>query len=227
MSHLMTRNQWGWRVGTPPRPTLTERRLSEPEVHALRLSLPWRNRGRGLPSQELAEAAQAALAATPGSVIALAALAEAQPAQALEHAEAAVRAHPEDGLAWRLLAERLPAERAAEQEAALRRSLDLAPGDPGALTDLAALLVKADRSGEALPLATLAARAAPRSVASQLVLALALEDLGRCRPALAAVESAVVAGWEFASPKLRGELRQWVERLELTCGVAHGDPTPR
>jgi tetratricopeptide (TPR) repeat protein len=162
------------------------RPLPSAEVHAIRVLL-WAGgtAGEGDAVAIRAELDEG-LAEDPGHPVLLRELAHRQGLDPLPLARISVKAHPGDPRAWSFLAESLPAGAIDEREAALRRARELAPRKANALASLAALLLDAGRSGEALPLARQAVLLSPFSPAVLDIYAAVTADLGNCQQALVA-----------------------------------------
>lgn len=196
-----------------------ERAMTASEAHAVRLALPWRNRGKPFRIEALLAEADEALAEDPGNVPALSTAAAARPAQALAYARRAVELHPESARAWLFLSERLPAEDAAGREEALRRAVQADPESATALNNLAWALLGAGRSGEALPLARKAASLAPWDSAALDTLAAVMADLGQCAAALQVQRRAIDVLPEAAPAEARRGYAERLEELTRTCRV--------
>jgi tetratricopeptide (TPR) repeat protein len=186
---------------------VTERPLPPAEVHAIRLLL-W----SGRPPREGDDEAwrrevEEALAEDPAHPVVLRALAQRDGRDPLPLARASVAAHPGDSRAWGFLAESLPPG-TADREAALRRAVELAPANAAALEALARVLLEAERSGEALPLARRSVQLAPFHTRSLETYAAVAADLGQCSQALLAARRAL----DVLPAEARGDRRKGLEQ---------------
>lgn len=207
-------------VHLPAEQPVTERPLSAAEVHSVRMSLPWINRGEKVaPERRAAEVAEA-LAHDPGHVKAL----RSSKGERLPLAERAAAAHPEDVDAWLFLAAALPPGAGERREEALRKAVAAGPANAIALNNLAWLLLETGRSGEALPLARSAVGLAPWSSAALDTLAQVSDDLGLCAQALQVERRAVDVLPERLPAKERAAYLETLGHLEAKCGVKASAP---
>jgi hypothetical protein len=201
-------------------PEPTERRLSASEVHGLRLALP-RVGDAGKKPEVAARILQAeveeVLAEDPGNVAALAIRTAAKPEEAAALAARATQAHPEDSRGWLLLAK---ASEGPARDAAFHRAVETSPQQSFALNELAWELVKAEREGEAIPIAVRAVAIAPWDGAVLDTLAAALQGVGRCAEALTVQRRASDVIADGASEEARKPIIARLEALEASCGAA-------
>lgn len=220
--------KFGYRdVKLPEEREATARRVGAAEAHAVRLSLPWLNRGKPLPPGVLEAEVAEALGHDPGHVTALRvrAVLEKDAAARLALAEKAVAAHPEDGRAWDFLASTLP-DGDARRGDAFRKAAELMPEDGTALNNHAWHLLQAGRSGEALPLARAAVTLEPWNPLNLDTLAAVLDDLGQCPAALPVQRRACDLVGEGFAEALRKELKGRLAALEKECGPKPAAPAP-
>lgn len=222
----------------PPRVAVSERPLSDAEVHVLRAqmrlvaplseeTLP-RLGGAQLPTtrrERLAaveEEVARALALEPELVAArvLAARLAETPEEMVEGLRALVRDHPTEGEAWKALARSLGADDAGERLEALAQAHALMPHDVQVLDDLAWAQTREGRWEEALPLAERAVALAPWAPLYADTLAGALHAAGRCREALAQQRRALDLLDEHASRRERADMLQRLEDYARTCSPA-------
>ncbi len=218
LGHYVARGSFAYRdVHLSSGAPVTERPLTAADAHDVRLSLPWRNRGRPLPEGARGAEIAEALAEDPGSVAATNGAIARQLGSATALARRAAEHHPDDPRAWLLVAAHpSPPD---DRESALRRALALDPENAFALNNLAWTLLEAGRSGEALPLARKAAKLAPWSPATLDTLAAVLEDLGQCSEALTTGHRAVDILPERLAEERRAPFYERVLRLEGNCGA--------
>jgi Flp pilus assembly protein TadD len=145
------------------------------------------------------------------------ALAREEKRDPLPLARVAVSTHPADHRAWSFLAESLPKGDVAEREAALRRGAELAPENPLALAALAAMLVEAGRSGEALPLARKAVQLSPFSSRVLDTYGAVSADLGHCGQAVLATRRALDVYPDDGSAEGRAALVARLAAHEARC----------
>jgi tetratricopeptide (TPR) repeat protein len=200
----------------PPR----ERPLAPAEVHDLRLALPWRNLGRGIPRDRVIAEANEALEEAPGNPTATLILASLSAADRRALVDRAVRARPDDARNWVLLGATLPDDAAGDIEAAFRRAVAVDPTSSTALNALAKHLLARQRAAEALPHARRAVELAPWSPAVLETASGVLEELGNCRGALALADRAVASLADLSTKERRDELSKRRERLVHACGPA-------
>jgi tetratricopeptide (TPR) repeat protein len=210
----------------PPEEPVAERPLTAADAHAIRLSLPWINRGEKLAEGAIRTEVDEALVHDPGHVQALTVLAGLEPARALEYAERAVAAHPEDARAWLRLAGRLPEEAAERRLAALQKAVALDPSSAEALNNTAWNLLGAGRSGEALPLARAAVTREPWNPAFLDTLSGVLQDLGQCPAALGLQRRAVDLLSENPSKEAGQPYLDRIAELEKHCGTGPDPAAP-
>jgi tetratricopeptide (TPR) repeat protein len=219
--------RFGYRdVKLPPVTEAVERAMSASEAHAVRLSLPWLNRGKPFRLADRLPEADEALAEDPANVDALAIVARARPEEALAAARRAVQLRPGDARAWMHLSERLPKDDAVGREEALRRAVQVAPESAMALNNLAWELLGSGRSGEALPLARKAALLAPWDAATLDTLAGVHADLGQCDEALTTQRRAIDVLPEAASAENRLELTERLAQFERQCRIVPAAAAP-
>lgn len=200
-------------VKLPKEQEVTERILPAREVHAVRLSLPWYNRGKALPTALLKEEVEEALAHDPGHVAAL----RQSAGPALARAEKAVAAHPEDPEAWIFLGNARP-QGTSPREEAYRKAVEVDPENPWALSSLANELLQAGRSGEALPMTRKAIALAPSDPVVIDGASRVAEDLGQCAEARALQLRAIDVLPDRWPMVLRDPFFQALVRLDGKCG---------
>ncbi len=202
----------------PAAPEVSLRRLSGPEVHALRLDLPhrWTPQVRSAEEQE-------ALAEDAGHVRALEARARERKDLAVALARQAVAAHPEDARAWEFLGNVLEGQGAAEErEGAFRKAAAATPERVRPLVLLAAELGAQGRPADALAASTRAVELAPWSPVALLVHGEVLARLGRC-------DDALVVAWraaDVASHADAGARSQVAADVGLVERLCRGNPAP-
>jgi tetratricopeptide (TPR) repeat protein len=200
-------------------PQLTEQPVKPAEVHAIRLLL-WSG-GTSREGDEAARRAELdeALAEDPYHPVLLRMLARQDGKDPLPLARASVKGRPGDPRAWSFLAENLPADAIAERETALRRAAELAPSNPLALSALAALLLEAGRSGEALPYARQAVQLGPFSPEVLDTYASVAGDLGNCSQAVLAARRALDVFPDEGDPALRARLEGHLAAHLARCAL--------
>jgi Tfp pilus assembly protein PilF len=212
-------------IKLPPAEPPSERPMTAAQVHDVRLSLPWLNRGEKVEAATVEAELQDALRHDPGSVAALAIAIDRKPSEGAALAEKATAAHPEDARAWLLLAGTLPPEASDRREAALRQAVEVDAASGLALNELAWLLLGAGRAGDALPLARRAVELSPGSAPFLDTLAGVAEARGDCQAALAIQRRSLDLLPEALPEKGRLPYRARLARLEKACGGAErGQP---
>jgi tetratricopeptide (TPR) repeat protein len=212
-------------IELPPAEPPAERPLSAAEVHDVRLSIPWLNRGEKVEAGRLEAEAEEALRHDQGCVPALAVAIAQKPAEGAALAQRATAAHPKDARAWLLLAGTFPPEAKDRREAALRKAVEVDPSSGLALNDLAWLLLQAGRAEEALPLARRAVELSPGSAPFLDTLAGVAEARGDCAVALEIQRRAMDLLPEGLPEQGRAPYRERLSRLEKGCaGGARAPP---
>ena len=213
---------WVFPRPRPGAPAVEERPLGSAEVHDLRLSLPWLNRGRPVPRDAVLEEIREALSEDPGSPSALALLGILRGGEEEALARRATELHPDDWRAWLLASIAARDGEPAVREAALRRAAELEPRSAPALAELAGLLLAAGDVEAAHELAARAARIAPFSPPFLDTLAATLEERGRCPEALGVQRRALdlLGSWPGRhAPVGAAPLVERRDRLEARCGT--------
>lgn len=211
-------------IELPPATPSSERPMTAAQVHDVRLSLPWLNRGEKVEAVRVDAEVDEALRHDPGSVPALALLGKREPAERVALAERATAAHPEDVRAWLLLSGALPPKASERREAVLRKAVEADPSSALALNDLAWELLATGRADEALPLARKAVQLSPGSAPILDTLAGIAEARGECAIALQIQRRAIDLLPDELSEERRMPYRERLRRLEKACGNAEHPP---
>jgi tetratricopeptide (TPR) repeat protein len=189
-----------------PDPELAVQPVPPAEVHAIRMLLWAAATATAGDDAAIRAELQEALEEDPYHPVLLRELARREGRDPLPLARLSVKGRPGDPRAWGFLAENLPPGAVAAREAALRRAVELAPRNPLALSALAAALLEAGRSGEALPLARQAVVLGPFSSSVLDTYASVSADLGNCQQALLAAQRSLDLLPDEARPEDRARL---------------------
>ncbi len=203
------------RAGPPPE--ITVQHLPSAEVHAIRMLL-W-SAGTATAGDDAAVRAELdeGLRESPDHPVLLRELAQREGRPPLPLARRSVKAHPGDPRAWTFLAESLPPDALEEREEALRKAMGLAPRNPVVLTALADVLLRAGRSGEALPYARQAVQMAPFSPPALDVYAAVTADLGNCQQSVLASRRALDVLPDEATAESRQYLQARLDEHVARC----------
>jgi tetratricopeptide (TPR) repeat protein len=200
-------------VQLPPEAPLTERPLTAANAHTVRLLLlPWSNQGQAVQPEMIEAEIAEAVRHDPGHVMALMVRAQRHPALREGCTEKAMAAHPEDPMAWWLKG-MITTDQATME--VMKKITALDPQNAFALNVLAAYLLTADRTVEALTAAEAAVRYAPWDDGNWFTLSRTLEKLGRCQEALEAQRRAVELDGEVRATKSQAEQR--LDKLKVLC----------
>jgi hypothetical protein len=205
-------------------PKVTERPLPPAEVHAIRaVLLP---HGGAKPEAVRAEVDEA-LQEDPANPLAVAVLAAVDPkGDPLPLARAAVQVHPGDWRSWSVLGDALARAPPAERLAARRKAVELAPGEPVALFELARDLADSGDARGAAPHALALLRIAPYSTEVHETVARVAMDLGACADALREQQRAVDTLPDGAPSKARAARESRLAEYQARCAAPPTSPGP-
>ncbi len=199
-------------------PKVTSRSLPPSEVHAYRaMLLP--HGGERSPEAIRAEVEEA-LAEDPTDPLAIAVLSGLDPKlDVLPMARASAKAHPGDWRSWSLLGDALARGPKEEFLAARRKAVEVAPGEPVALRELARDLAAAGEPKEAAPPALALLKIAPWAPATHETVAQVAMALGLCPDALRAQQRAIDTLSDRASQKARTEKEKVLAGYQERCAA--------
>jgi tetratricopeptide (TPR) repeat protein len=211
-------------IPLPPLPdlALTERPLSEADVHATRANVAFHASLSVQASAELrSEADQeltTALQLEPKNLLAeQLQIRLVPPPQRAALARKLTVEHPDDGQSWLVLSQMLGPDSPDERWAAVSRAVELLPDNPRALNSKAWLLLKQGKAAEAAAPATRAVALAPYSPQILDTLAAVQAALGRCTEAVATQERAVELLPEQATAGARQSYEGKLTEYQTSC----------
>lgn len=210
---------------------LTERPVSEGEVHAVRARLSAIDLGRRNADERKArvqEEIRLALEREPDNIDALSyrTVGASTPAERLQLARELTDKHPERPEGWILLTTSLfgQPDAAAERRAAAVKAVQLAPDDATALNNLAWDYVQSGQAKTGLSMAGKAARLEPWNAAILDTWAAALAGSGKCPDAVSVQKRAIDMLGEHASRDARADFEKRLRRYEGGCSTASAAP---